>query len=371
MKKTLLSALMLSAFGIFTANAQITITGTNIASIGDNVEQAHDTLPVTFSIGGAGPSQNWDFSQVDEDVLDTLKFRAPAGLPGASDFPNSNMVIVEPPIDSSWTYLVKNSTGLFIEGVAQYNNTNLNTIPFAATIITFPSTMGTTFAGNWTGILGGFDVSALTVLGLDSLRITRGSITNSDIDAWGNVMTPMGTFASLRQIVYSESIDTTWEKSTATGAWSIVSQQTITVLGGFGVPLTQYAYDTTRTARWWSDDVDAKFPLVEMDYEANGDVNTIDWLKTPVYVGVNEVKNASTISLYPNPAATTITIETVSTNNSTIAILDVTGKMVKELKFTANKITISVTDLDNGIYFYNIYDVNGNVTNTNKFVVAK
>ena len=371
MKKTLLSTLMLSAFGIFTANAQITITDANLASIGDNVEQARDTLPTGISIGPSGASQTWNFSAVAEDELDTLKFRAPAGYPLASDFPLSNMVIVDPPLDSSWTYLTKTSVGLFIDGQAMYNQGNLISVPFAATIITFPSTMGTSFSGPWTGTLGGFDVSAIPFLGLDSLKITRGSNTNSNIDAWGNVTTPFSTFPSLRQIVITESIDTTWEKSTATGTWSIVTPATIAALGGFGVTVTEYAYDTTRTARWWTDDVNAKFPVIEMDYEANGDVNSVDWLKTAISVNVTEVNTAHNISLYPNPASTEITIESSLKNNSSVSILDVTGKLVKTIRFTTNKLNIPVTDLDNGIYFYNVYDVNGNILHSNKFVIAK
>lgn len=371
MKKTLLSALMLSAFGVFTTNAQITITDTHIASVGDNIEQAQDTLPTGITIGPSGASQTWNFSALASDVVDTLKFRTPAGYPGAASYPNSNMVLVDPPADSSWTYLLKSSAGLFIEGQAQYQQGNLITVPFTATIITFPSTMGTNYAGTWNGFLGGFDVSAVAILGLDSLKLTRGSSSNSNIDAWGDVTTPLGTFASLRQIVYTESIDTTWEKSTATGVWAIVSPTTIATLGALGVPITQYAYDTTRTARWWSDDLNAKFPVVEMDYEANGDVNSVDWLKTAVYVSIAEFNVASNISLYPNPAATEITIETELNNNNSISILDVTGKLVKEIRFTTNKINLSVSNLDNGIYFYNVYDVEGNVLHSNKFIVAK
>ena len=72
-----------------------------------------------------------------------------------------------------------------------------------------------------------------------------------------------------------------------------------------------------------------------------------------------------------NPAKNEITIETSLTDNNNIKILDVTGKLISDNNFNTNKITLSVSDFDNGIYFYNIYDVDGNVLHSNKFVIAK
>ncbi|MBL4669168.1 MAG: T9SS type A sorting domain-containing protein [Flavobacteriales bacterium] len=372
MKKILLSFIMLVNIGIYSIQAQITIDDTHLINVGDDVVQAHDTLPVGVSIGFGGANQTWDYSAVlDEDGVDTLRFRTPAGATGASNYPLANMVLTDTGQDSAWTYLTKNTGGLFIVGQSQFNNGQLINIPFAATIITFPSTMGTNYAGSWNGTLVGFDVSTITLLGLDSLKVTRGSDATSNIDGWGDVITPFGTFASLRQIVYQEDIDTTWEKSSSTGMWSIISPTTISTLGFLGVTLTDISYDTTRTARWWTDDASSKFVLVEMDYEANGTVNNVDWQKSAPTVGINDLMdNKFEVTSYPNPATTEIIITSNLANNS-IKILNVTGKLVFEKRFITSQIRLSVSDLDNGIYFYNIYDVEGAILYSNKFVVAK
>ena len=370
MKKTLLSLTMLFSIGIYSSQAQITINMTDVVDQGDVVEQASDTIPGGITIGAGGASQTWNFSTLNEDVLDTLFFKNPSPLPGSSNFPLSNIGMVDTDQDSTWMFLTKNGAGLFIDGMYQIQQGQATVIPFVATVITFPSTMGTNYNGTWNGTLFGFDLSALP-LGLDSLKITRGTTASSNIDAWGNVTTPFGTFASLRQLVYQEDVDTTWEKSSATGLWSLISPATISVLAGFGVNVTDISYDTTRTARWWTDDPTARFPIVEMDYEANGVVNNIDWQKSTPTVGIAEVTTASGVSLYPNPAATEITIEvSASLNNNSVKILDVTGKLISDNSFKTNRLTLSVSDLDNGIYFYNILDVNGNVLHSNKFVVA-
>jgi len=372
MKKTLLSLIILTSIGIYSSKAQITVNDTHLVGAGDNVVQAHDTIPVGVTIGSAGANQTWNFATVlDDNGLDTLRFRNPVGYPGASNYPLANLVLLDTQQDSTWIYLTKNSLGLFIVGQSQYNNGNLINLPITGAVITFPSTMGTNFAGPWNGTLFGLDVSGFP-LGLDSLKITRGTNTTSNIDGWGNVSTPFGTFASLRQIVIAESIDTTWEKSTSTGNWTIISPSTIATLGLLGFPVTAISYDTTRTARWWTDDPNSKFPLVEMDYEANGTVNNVDWQKSTPTVGVQEQAKAITgVSLYPNPTTNDITIETSLNNTSRIEILDVTGKLIENIVFNKSKITISVSNYDSGIYFYNIYDVNGGVLHSNKFAVTK
>lgn len=372
MKKTLLSLIMLTSIGIYSSKAQITVNDTHLVGAGDNVVQAHDTIPTGVTIGSAGANQTWNFSTVlDDNGLDTLRFRNPTGYPGASSFPSANLVLIDTKEDSTWIYLTKNTLGLFIVGQSQYNNGNLTIIPIAATIISFPSTMGTNYSGPWNGTLFGLDVSGFP-LGLDSLKITRGSFTTSNIDGWGNISTPFGSFAALRQIVITESIDTTWEKSTSTGNWTIISPTTIATLGLLGFPVTDISYDTTRTARWWTDDPNSKFPLVEMDYEANGTVNNVDWQKSTPTVGVQEqVKALVSVSLYPNPANNEVTIETSLNNTNYIEILDLTGKLIEKISFNNPKITISVTDYNSGFYFYNIYDVNGSVLHSNKFAVTK
>jgi len=372
MKKTILSLIMLTSIGIYSSKAQITINSGDVVGQGDIVEQASDTIPGAITIGSGGANQTWNFSGLNEDVLDTLAFKNPGPLPGYSYYPASNLGFEDTGEDSTWFFLTKNNAGLFIDGIYQIQNGQSNVIPIVSTIITFPSTMGTSFGGTWNGTLFVFPLG-IDPDGpgpaqiIDSVRITRESTLASTIDGWGDVTTPFGTFPSLRQIVSEENIDTTWTASGGSGTWVIIDP---TVAALFGID--QIAYDTTRSARWWTDDPTAKFPIVEMDYEANGTVNNVDWQKSPPTVGVTEQTTTfSGVSLYPNPAKNEITIETKLTNNNSIKILDVTGKLVSNNSFKTNKITLSVSNLDNGIYFYNILDVSGNVSHSNKFVVAK
>ncbi|MDB4533577.1 T9SS type A sorting domain-containing protein [Vicingaceae bacterium] len=376
MKKSLLSLMLLSSIGIFSAHAQITLNSTDVVDMGDMVEQATDTLPGGITIGAAGTAQTWNFSTINEDELDTSFFQDPSTLPGNADFPLSNLGMTNASEDSAWYFLTKNTLALVINGVHQMQGGNGVSIPVTTTIVTFPSTIGTNFGSSWSAPLGAFplgqDLDGPFPQGvIDSLKITRTATLTSNIDAWGDVTTPLGTFPSLRQIVIEETIDTTWQLEG--GVWSIISFASLTGLSALGVDIDDVTYDTTRTARWWTNDPSARFPLVEMDYEANGAVNSIDWLKaTPTTVSVLEKANLdSKVSLFPNPAKNNVTISTLLTENDNIKIFDVTGKLVKTERFNTNTISLSVSDFNNGLYFYNITDVNGNIIHSNKFVVAK
>ena len=374
MKKPLLSLITLISIGICSSQAQITVNESHVVIAGDLVEQAHDTIPNGITIGTGGANQIWDFSSLSQDELDTLFFLNPSSLPGNSNFPSSNLGMQESREDSSWIFLTKNASGLSMNGMTQLQQGGaVQAIDFVSTILTFPSTMGTSYVGSWNGVITviplGFDPDGPGPSEtIDSLKITRVSALSSAIDGWGDVTTPLGKFASLRQIVADETIDTTWTASGGSGVWEIIDPATAAMFG-----IDQIAYDTTRTARWWSDDATAKFSLVEMDYEADGTVNGIDWLKaTPVAVNVNETMNANgSVSLFPNPAKNKVTISTTLAENNILQLFDVTGKLIASERFNAKSITFSVADYENGVYFYTINDVSGNVLHSNKFVVAK
>ncbi len=370
MKKKLLPILLAFFCGIFHSQAQITINSTDIIDAGDLVEQASDTLPTSITIGSGGANQTWDFSSLNEHSLDTLSFNNPSGLPGSSNFPSANIALIDSEEDSSWFYLNKSTSGLFGLGIALVEQGNLQVVDFPNTIITFPSTMGTTYSSNESSTLLtlalGVDPDGPGPLPtIDSTRVTRTTRLTSDIDGWGNVITPFGTFPSLRQIVIEEEIDSTW--TFVGGTWSLIDPAVAMLLS-----LDPIEYDTSRSARWWTDDPSAKFPLVEMDYETDGTVQDVTWLKSSPTVSLEEpFKNSSEISLYPNPAKNEITVENSRIGNNSLEIFDISGKLIFNSTFNTNKVTLPVTELNNGTYFYQVHNNNGDVIHSDKFTVLK
>jgi hypothetical protein len=85
--------------------------------------------------------------------------------------------------------------------------------------------------------------------------------------------------------------------------------------------------------------------------------------------------NSNDMNLYPNPSSNKITIELGSNSkqqNCLISIYSVDGKLIKNINVSQDqqRISINISDLLPGIYFYNIHS-NNNSTSMNKFIVSR
>jgi hypothetical protein len=370
MKKTYL--FLLFSIIIFFCKGQITINSANVVGEGDVVIISHNYDPEGVSIGSNGPNQTWDFSSLEEMELDTLSFENPTGLPGYSDFPESNLALDDSESDSSWVFITKNSSGFFLDGFVEVEEGSLESFSVNKTIITFPSSMGTSFSNSSNLVIGvtplGLDVDGSGPLEIiDSIKITRSTSFSSNIDGWGELKTPSGTFPSLKQIVLEQTIDTTWMALGGSGVWEVIDNSIAQTLD-FN-PIT---IENIRLARWWTNDSRGGYPLLEMDYEEDGTVSSLDWNVVDELVGLpNQHLSGNKTYIYPNPANNQITIETELKNNNRLQLIDITGRTVVKEYFTQRKITLPIKDLKKGIYFYQILDDEGQVLNTNKFIVAK
>lgn len=78
-------------------------------------------------------------------------------------------------------------------------------------------------------------------------------------------------------------------------------------------------------------------------------------------VGLNEVSNA-TSKVYPNPTSDVLNVE-VSKDAKSLNVYGVDGKVVLTTSLNGTQSTINVSNLNNGVYFYNITTVDGSVMN--------
>lgn len=110
------------------------------------------------------------------------------------------------------------------------------------------------------------------------------------------------------------------------------------------------------------DDGDGVLTINE-DYNGNNnpsddDTNTngiLDYLESTVALGVSSFQLQNTIVLYPNPTKSILNIDNRSGESiSTISVYSITGTLVKEFKKADALQTISISDLQNGVYFVKI-----------------
>ncbi len=79
---------------------------------------------------------------------------------------------------------------------------------------------------------------------------------------------------------------------------------------------------------------------------------------TPEGIGYEEIE-ATQFNVYPNPATSTVFVET--NGNAQVSIIDMTGRVVKEMVITDNVSAINIEDINEGIYFIMIQNENNRI----------
>lgn len=367
MKSRLLTLLL--CFMAYGASAQITVNDNNVIGNFFIVRQGHDTIPNGITIGNAGASQQWDFaSTVVEHTEDSMIFVNPSILPGSSQFPNANIGATFGMYDSTYVFMKKDATGMRMLGRVQVDMGVVTSFEYPSTIITFPSTMGTNFNVENDAELGrfnfGFDPDGTGPHAfVDSVKIIRRIDESSTIDGYGQISTPYGPFNVIRQNVVTTMTDTTMQL--VNGNWELMSP-TMETFVGMNAVTVEYEY----TARWWSDNAAAKFPVMEMDHDGAGNVYSVTWLKTAPIAELSDMGNID-FTVYPNPASNQVNITTINSDITTVAFFDLKGSMVLQTELSNVESVIAVDSLNDGVYILKAFDQLGNIIAEEKLIVNK
>lgn len=104
-----------------------------------------------------------------------------------------------------------------------------------------------------------------------------------------------------------------------------------------------------------------------------GSVLYVDDLNYTFNVGIPEVKpSAVVMNAYPNPAHDQFTIELADHHKVVSAeLFDVLGNKVKQVTVTGKSILLSTVSLVDGLYFYQLKDLNDKTLISGKFSVRK
>ncbi|PCJ82935.1 MAG: hypothetical protein COA57_12600 [Flavobacteriales bacterium] len=348
---------LLSVIAFFAATAviaQITVTDADVVGVDKVVYEAIDTMPAAaITAGSAGANQTWDFSALVEHETDTLNFTNPNWTPYASDYPTSNLC-VEFEADSFYIYLEKNTSGLYFIGQAGNFGFGVMKLKFNPTqrFIAFPLTYNNTYQD--TSVMDfSFDPQSPPV---DSVRSKTTTYLDVNVDAWGSVTTPLGTFNAIRLNETEAEIDSQWIM--IAGMWQLDTVE----------------MSTTYSYSWWTDDNAAGFPLVEGDYSSGtNDFNgSVSYLKATPSTSIYEDGLIKTeVRLYPNPVKSYANFHLDASIVETIEILDITGKRVESIPIARDVETINVEQYPYGIYFYRAIGKNGQSLYTGKLTVIK
>ena len=357
--KTRILTILLSVFTVFTF-AQITVTDNDILSIGDVVYQPEDdnTGP-QITPGNSGANQIWDFSSLVVADIVTTECISPVGTPYESSYPNANICLKA---EGDYMYFNKSSTKVELLGEGD------STFQQPIVMLPLPLTYGMIFTDGPISVLdslisGPMVSLLLSTQGLSAAMISLGAAQTADtiniqaemtsdfnVDAYGSMTLPMGTFDCLRLKI---------ERTSSTSI-QVYCTDTITGAGSGWYPIPFSDLSQEITYQWWSDNMSTKFALVDMPIDSLGNVDGGVIFLHDVASSLNQLDSKS-FNIFPIPTTYKVTITSENNEKINATLSDLNGREVKRFEFS-NSTTLNLSDLDKGIYLLNLKTEKGSVT---------
>ena len=343
MKKIIIS--IITVFSFLQIQGQITIYDTDLVGVGDIIYQAKDNNPSPLlNIGSIGLNQ-WDFTSLQTSSLDTVEFILPSNTPFSSNHPSANLCFSA----DQFTYVDKNINGATIVGIDDLPVY----YPLLPLPLTYPylSSVGPFFTEEvfpnvfFPDSLALF-ITAAQAQTIDSIKYTDEVHTDFNVDAYGTVTLPSGTFDALR--LYTNQIQTLSAFvyctdtlfGTGSGWYAIPSQ-----LLPSGLSL---GTDTLRSYQWWTNNNLAKFALVQMSVDAAGNIGTVDFLTIPSSLNFNNLSSNGT-KVFSIPNNEFLSVDLGKNIACDISIFDLNGKIILKDSFVSSS-NFNISSFPKGIY---------------------
>jgi hypothetical protein len=338
MKKLLLiSTLFLSA----SVTAQITITSAHFIDASDVIQLGNDENP-TIVHTAAGPSQTWDYSGLNASTTSSIAMGMADWYSGSTNFPQATLASQDE--DGIQIFFRKNTEAFDLMGVyGDFFDSGTNQA-FAYTPyqrqLTFPSTYGTTFS----------NVSTLKIVlddieDFDSIVVTITTHRFSEMDAWGSITTPFGTFPSIRQHI---------------------KDSTITSVRGYLLTFpifNQNETSLTNSYSFYTDAQNARYSLLQYSYDPDTELlSNVQWQSASPVSNI-PAQTTNEYTLYPNPASNQVNIQFGEKVNGKLVVVDVLGKVVySQMIADSNASQVDVSQWNPGVYFFQFTSNNATVT---------
>jgi len=344
--KFLLPLLLMFPFFGYT---QITLTEADFGNAGDTARMSSTTdLGVDFS--STGTNFSWDFSMFTAESQKLLNFNDLSaastlveilfGNFAPADYQASYFAEFDDlPLDQVGSFLPVNITNLFqfskvtadsISSVGLAIDIDGNQVPYRSDIIEKRYDLPLNFGDTYNGV--GFTEIDLNPFADIIWRQRR--TRESEVDGWGTVALPMGSFDVLRVKHTIEESDSIYSDlfGTGTPTW-------------FGIDLpTSYIYEWIANGekevvlRIETSEVGGFETVTNIEYRDNYNAALASLPETDLI----------SVELYPNPATSELNIKGITTN-ATYAIVDVKGSVVLSGTLS-NTASIDISELETGSY---------------------
>lgn len=350
MRILIAAALLTSGF----ASAQITLNNSDFADGGDTVRMSSATDPAIDFLS-TGTNYTWDFSnlvaesQVLKNYYDlsgtsTLmqflfggfappKYQA-TNFTASSDLPLDQFGAFLP-VNISEVNAVSRNTADSITSIGFSIVVEGNEVPFKSDTIEtrykFPANFGDTYSSR------GYTHLDLNPL-FDAIWIQYRQ-RSSEIDGWGSVTTPFGTFDALR-IRHD------------------IQEQDSLYIGQFGQWI-ELPVPATTIYEWWTiGELEPVLRITTSDFNGTVNVSDIEFRDSydPLIAGTSEL--ISEVNVYPNPAKDEVKLDGFQ-NGSSYIVVNSEGKLVQSGNIDASSQILSLDEFDSGSYILFVKNSDG------------
>lgn len=347
MKKNLLFAALLFASG---ANAQITITNADMPSVNDTfrLSTTVDSWGIDASLTGA--NYTWDFSFLEFTSQDVDTAVSVTSTPPLYQFYFNNIILYP-----EWKadYAIRGQDFSLLSMISftkiydfyKKSSSAFENVGFGTTIngllpasirkmpveVVYPMPL------NYLDTYTNFSAFEMNIPSLMNYRQTKDK--SGEVDGWGTITTPFGTFNALRVKITQDIVDSIY-------------------LDTLGFPF-EIPRPTETQYHWLAPGEDV--PVLQIN-ETSGFITSIIYKDKVHPVGLDELGYTIDVSVFPNPSVNVIHVNAGEVINS-YQLTDLTGKIVLSQNINAKAFVIDATMIASGNYILNMKSNKGIAVN--------
>ena len=317
MKKIFSIALVLFSATLF---AQPTLTHTIVPAIGNTVQTFQSDT--NFTEGPSGANQTWDFSSFTNTGNYSSVYVNPSTTSYIDSISGSNLAATTP---GSTSYF--NSTNSVLELLGLGTTAYVVIYSDPSTFFSFPLTYNSSSSDNNAGHY---------VYGGGTIYNTRTGTTQLDGDAYGTVITPMGTFTNVLRVKFVQQTTDVTSFSTS--------------------------HSTVTSYSWYSPSYNNA--IAQINYTV-GDVGGSPYsFKTVNYGNITpsaiyNINNLSEDFFIADLNNNEYNLQLRNGGNiKSVQIYDVQGRMISDFKCNSENVLIDLKDYSEGLYIVRLLDSN-------------
>jgi hypothetical protein len=289
----------------YSALGQPVLTAESIDfQVGDEYTM-YDALYELPSAAGAGVT--WDFSGLSDTSSISMRLLEPSTTPAGNNFPSSTVAWHSFRNPQLWRYYTQEAGALVEQGLTELPNSVVYSDE--KRLFDYPLEYGDVFTDQFAGTYNS-----------GGLPIDRSGTVNCEIDGYGTIITPIGTFTDvLRVKIVEDYTDIT-----------------------FGTTVIDLHTETYYWFKAW-----AHFPIaININGSNNGFAfQSMQYTDAPMSI---EEANYSNVTVYPNPSANYLIVSENDFHKAEYEISDMFGKIVNKGLLLLNRIDLNT--LSSGIY---------------------